>query len=1691
MQCNTTWHWFAGRVCVGSAAWLMVIAMSLALAPKVVAGGEPTAWEGSAELTLDTSALEAGGVTVQLRGFDQPGEGAPSGRARVWVSRDWQVASDTDGYPIASGSFDVAGAIMLGTSGGRVVLGNLRLSIDRSGRWSVIDTLSQDGLAFPPIEFTPRSTAYREATGRYRLAGDLALGRGWRDVLGLSRGASLHLGALVVSLEHAKRIDRASRSPDRAGAGADEASGGIASVVGPDVIVGDLYQIANYGVVNNLVVLSVGTISCNIGTEAIPWIANTNHHPVIAQNIFRLKNGEFEQIGMSWLKHGFYAVSGSLCYSDCHATDGSSLGVHCSDPYSANLNGTQANLGPRSQVNAFTGEFPYPPITGNPSGTAARRLQAALADMDQSLNAGAKYFVEGQYVTPDDSAAGNQDNNNSYRPVTVSGAGSAVTVQLSGTTHRQQPAISAWRDTDPAVVQQSARVPSEGLFVVAAKATDLGDGYWSYEYAVQNINSDRSGGWFRVPVAPTADVRNIGFHDVNYHSGEPFDGTDWSASRSSVALTWSTTPFDTWPDANALRWGSLYNFRFEADVPPEMSTVTIGLFRPGTPDRVEVTMTGPVTNASDCNGNDVPDSTDIGSGTSQDCNGNLIPDECETHRPMAEVVASGAADPVAVTTAPDDADLVYVAQRSGLIRVIEAGSFLATPFLDLSANVAGGPEQGLLDLEFDSDFADNGRFYVSYVNPGGSTIIAQFTALNSRYVADAASQTILKTIAQPFPDGNGGLLAFAPDGTLYVGMSDGGGTNDPSGRGQEPGTLLGKILRLDVDNPPFYIPADNPFVGTGLPVDEIWSLGVHAPRGLSVDRETGDLYVADHGTGIMDEVSIEPGSSAGGRNLGWRCMEGTTCTGLSGCTCNAPSLTLPDVTIGGGPDDCGIVGGPVYEGCILTDSVGAYFYANTCTGTFGALRWENGIVVEQSDITSQVEAVTGPIPNVAAFGEDANGEILLASASGTIYRWVANPAVCGNDVLEPGEGCDDGNDIAGDGCAPDCTLEPAAANDHCETALEIGEGAFPFTTVNSTTDGPVEPLLCNFNGQTGFDHDVWYVYTPSCGGAATISTCSADFDTRVAAYAGDVCPSQSSTAIACNDDACGAASQLSFDVDACVPYLIRVGGTDGASGSGTLSVQCDPQPLVDDCNGNFVNDSVDITCQTSTDGNGNGVPDECETDGDAILGGRLYDNWWSELTLAAPVDDHPLWAYRPDTVSNNLTGADTWRCAECHGWDYKGVDGRYGTGVHRTGIPGILHTNLDATALFDLLKEPPNNGGGSGIENGHDYGSVLPDIRINDLVAFVLSGAIDDNSYINGVTGSFVGDPVAGEHNFQFEASPACTVCHGANGATINFGTPTAPEYLGTIANDNPWEMLHKIRFGQPAAPMPSWLAGGGTNQGATDIGRYAQLSLARDCTLDSHCDDGIACTLNVCDSDGRCVYVPDDSLCADDGVFCDGPELCIAGVGCMTAGNPCTGACDEITGCECPAPTVTSPGSRYLTVLVPATIGNAPVAIVVRPTCGSEEYYVGTPSGPYHAAPLVSDRSLAAVLDPDTWATVDVFGTEIIPETSYEVWVDCGTDVPQLSAPADGTTGTWGDVTGAYVDGVAPPPDGRVDFLDIAGVVDSFLGSPGAPPVLRADLFGCQPEQVVDFADIAAIVSAFLGDSYQDASLCEVPCGP
>lgn len=380
--------------------------------------------------------------------------------------------------------------------------------------------------------------------------------------------------------------------------------GGGGGGTGPDVIVGAIPDISKYGGVTSggqtIMAYAIGTTSCNIGSAQLEWFASPdNRHPFIPQNMYRHKNGRLEQIGMSWGKHGFTALQGTLCGACQASSSGNYLGIGCSDPYSAGLNGSQSGLGTRKEVNAATGVFPGTYNAGMPTApaTIGRRLQVNANDLNPSLNAGATYLVEAQYIHAQDAASGNDDNNASWRSFTVGSLSSgAYTLTLTGATVQQRAAIEAWPTFNTDVQLEYVDVPSDGRFIVGHTVKDNGNGTWRYEYAVFNMNSDRAAGSFSVPLPAGVTATNIGFKDIFYHSGDPYDGTDWSVSTTGGVVRWSTVAYTTNANANALRFATMYNFWFDATSAPADATATLGLFKPagaGQPTSADCTLRAP------------------------------------------------------------------------------------------------------------------------------------------------------------------------------------------------------------------------------------------------------------------------------------------------------------------------------------------------------------------------------------------------------------------------------------------------------------------------------------------------------------------------------------------------------------------------------------------------------------------------------------------------------------------------------------------------------------------------------------------------------------------------------------------------------------------------------------------------------------------------------------------------------------------------------------------------------------------------------------------------------------------------------------------------------------------------------------------------------------------------------------------
>ncbi len=1288
-----------------------------------------------------------------------------------------------------------SGALLLLAPEYRFVVSNPSLAGYADGSWLLMGFDSDATPSRHVFDVTSALIDWPAGGDRLQLVAEVAVSAALAEALGQPDAQDVILGSIIIETTLGTSDAPLPPAPEGYRGG---------GAIGPDVIVAGLYEMNSYGSLAGVAAFAVGTIACNAGDEPLNWYPDTNQHPVIAMSMYRLKDNRFEQIGTSWVKHGFAALTGDTCGFGCIPTNEGTdlLGVGCSDPYSANLNGSQNNMSPRSDVNVQTGYFPYPWSAPPPAPTIGRRLQVATSDLEPQLNEGAEYFVQGHYVTADDAAAGNHDNNMAYCPITVSGGSGVYTAQIDGITQREQPAIRAWKARDPSVSITAAGYGDIGKYWAASKAEDLGNGFWRYTYAIQNVTSHRSARSIRIPLPDQVAVQSAGFHDVDYHSGEPYDLTDWDVSIGNGVVEWSTQTYDFNPNANALRWGTIYTYWFDADSPPQTGLAEIGLFRPGTPTAIHAQVKVPMAPAAVCGDGFLGEGEECDPPDGIHCDG-----ECQWICGDGDVQQGEECDPPNGTTCDANCMIIYICG------------------------------DGVIDPGEECD------------PPNGVTC-----------------------------DANCQRIPICGDSII-----DPGEQCDP-------------------------------------------------PNGITCDESCQYIDIDS----CVSAVALCPSSFDG-------TTVGATADGSSACD------VAPD-----GPD-VWFMYVPLIDGTLTVDTCGSAFdtvlsILTGCPGEGGAeLACNDNACGAQSSVSLPVTSGVEYLIRVAGF-DGAVGSFRL--------------------------------NVAG----PPCRTGPAE-NDDCEFVEPAFEGTTPFTTLRGTTDGPEEPTACGA-GAALIENDIWYCYVPSCTGTATLSVCDADFDTALAVYAGCTCPTAES-ATACNDDACSAQSELTIPVTAGASYLIRIGGHAGASGTGNLAITCT--------------------------GPGNG-----------IYGGLLWDKWWLQTGAPIPTGDHPL--YPPQGTQS---GSATYRCKECHGWDYKGVDGQYGSGSHATGIPGVFGSTMTPEDMFEIVR-------GTSVPSGHGFEALgLTHQNIWDLVEFMQTFVIDTDLYID-VDGTFLGNVAQGETLYTSGGLPSCEMCHGADGAEIDFGSASEPEWVGTVAWHNPAEMHHKTRFGHPGSPMPSWILDGGTDQEAADISLYAQVNFPVDCYQQGHCDDGLLCS-GIESCDGR---------------FCQaGPDPCPDGI------------CDEdLPGCLsglCDAPTVAVPGSRYISVTPPA--GVDPIALKVT----------GDPASPEVSCVSMyvqADGSLgvdAVYQAPDSWGTIQVHDGAVQPGALYRVRADCGLPgTPDLSLGETATTWLHGDVD----------HNGINNFNDIMHEVQGFQGNFDWATLEALDLVPCMPNGVIDFNDINEAVRGFQG---------------
>jgi glucose/arabinose dehydrogenase len=344
-------------------------------------------------------------------------------------------------------------------------------------------------------------------------------------------------------------------------------------------------------------------------------------------------------------------------------------------------------------------------------------------------------------------------------------------------------------------------------------------------------------------------------------------------------------------------------------------------------------------------------------------------------------VASGLTSPVYLTHAGDGSGRIFIVGQNGQIWVMQDGVVLDQLFMDVRSLISrDASERGLLGLAFHPDYETNGQFFIYYTDTAGDIQIARYhVSADDPNAADLNSAELIININKPYSNHNGGQLAFGPDGYLYIGTGDGGSGGDPQGNGQNGQSLLGKILRLDIDgadgDKPYAIPADNPYINNPALAPEVWAWGLRNPWRFSFDRETNDLYIADVGQNNWEEINFQPAGSAGGENYGWNTMEGTHV--FSGAP--VPDGAILPFAEYSHSQGCSVTGGYVYRGEVMPDLQGVYLFSDYCFGTVWASyqdaegRWQTNVFMDTSH-------------TVSSFGEDEAGEVYLLDHSGSVYQ---------------------------------------------------------------------------------------------------------------------------------------------------------------------------------------------------------------------------------------------------------------------------------------------------------------------------------------------------------------------------------------------------------------------------------------------------------------------------------------------------------------------------------------------------------------------------------------------------------------------------------------------------------------------------------------------------------------------------------
>src|SRR6266540_2450821 len=495
-----------------------------------------------------------------------------------------------------------------------------RLAIEKIGWSEPFDMVVRDAMS-GFVFFNIEGNLYEYDANSQSLSihgGRLLISKEFANALGRPANAgavvgNISIGAAMQPIEITQLVNGAPKSvvmPPLRGAAGGEAPN---LVPGPDVIVGEIESVQQFGSAGTQVGLAAGTDSCNNGDQPVDWfqLPNTDH-PVVPQNLYRMSvgtfnNDRFEQIGHSWMKHTFFALEDTVCgaCNTANCETGTHLCPGCSDPYTAGLNGEQDQIGSRAWVNPFTGSFPSGADnhSGHVHDGVSHRIRVEVNDLNTTLNQGATYFGEAAYISPHEytrcqthPGECNMYNNVSYRQFFVTGI-TNFTFSPLGSTVRMQPAIMAWAATGAVVNQVQPDPGNDGIWFMGYKVTNPTPGVWHYEYALYNENLDRSIQSFSVPLGAGVNISNIAFHAPPQEPGWANDGTlnnqgysstPWQVTQDAGSITWNCETFAQNQNANAIRFGTLYNFRFDADQPPQSANATAGFFKTGSPITVAI-----------------------------------------------------------------------------------------------------------------------------------------------------------------------------------------------------------------------------------------------------------------------------------------------------------------------------------------------------------------------------------------------------------------------------------------------------------------------------------------------------------------------------------------------------------------------------------------------------------------------------------------------------------------------------------------------------------------------------------------------------------------------------------------------------------------------------------------------------------------------------------------------------------------------------------------------------------------------------------------------------------------------------------------------------------------------------------------------------------------------------------------------